>query len=252
MSFKSIPSSIIITCSFLLLFSITRSSARILLDMTTPSSTFVPQTQPSLTFLMQDVLINTTRPSTTTTTTTTNLPFSTPFPTYPPIFTANSNNPSFATQTLDIPGFEISIPATSTLEEELQFGHTTTIESNMYVENEAYGPQLVGKAEGIYVAIDSEDVNGGHMMAMTASFISMGSHNNNKGDYSGSLRLFGVHTRDVYECQVAVIGGTGNFHDANGYATISAVNRRDDYGLFSDFGESSEEIKQLLLYIYLS
>ncbi|KAL9233694.1 hypothetical protein vseg_008654 [Gypsophila vaccaria] len=248
MSLKTFLSFTAITCFLLFFSAISASSARILLDMANPPSTFGPRTHPSLTFLIRDVLLinNATQSSTVA-------PLPTPLPAYTPVFTANSDNPSYSTQTLDIPGLEISIRATSTLQEELQFGHTTVIESNMYVENVAYGPQLVGKAKGIYVATKSDDVNGGRMMAMTASFISTSTNNGNyMTDYSSSLRLFGVQRKDVSECHVAVIGGTGKFHGANGYATINAVNRRNN-DLFVDVEQSSEEVMQLLLYnVYLS
>ena len=72
----------------------------------------------------------------------------------------------------------------------------------------------VGKTHGIYVA--SLDDGSSHMMAMIASFMS--------GEYKDGLRLFGVHRTDVSESQIAVIGGTRKYHNANGYATIMTVN----------------------------
>lgn len=113
----------------------------------------------------------------------------------------------------------------------------------MYEDKAMFGVQLVGKAKGIYVAIGSEDGidNISHMMAMTASF-----YDEKKLD---SLKFFGVHRRDVMECHVAVIGGTGKFEDANGYAIIrslvtSSNNKEVSY---------VEEVNKFLLFnVYLS
>ncbi|CAN4096028.1 unnamed protein product [Withania somnifera] len=77
-----------------------------------------------------------------------------------------------------------------------------------------YGSSLMGKAQGIYVA-SSEEGNS-HMMAMTITFLG--------NEYEDSLSFFGVHWGDVFESHIAVIGGTGKYHDANGYATLKIIN----------------------------
>lgn len=41
------------------------------------------------------------------------------------------------------------------------------------------------------------------------------------------MRFFGVHRRDD-ESHVAVIGGTGKYENANGYATIKTMNLRSN------------------------
>lgn len=151
-----------------------------------------------------------------------------------------------------MPTFEMSFPATSTLLEELEYGLVTNIEENIYVENSVYGPMLVGKARGIYVSMNSLEEANYHIMAMTASFtIEIGDYNKSN-DEIDSLKFFGVHeNKDVLECHVAVIGGTGKFKDANGYAAIRVVSR--NYRGSYDIEESSEDAKMMLLYnVYLS
>ncbi|KAE8669230.1 Cleavage and polyadenylation specificity factor (CPSF) A subunit protein isoform 1 [Hibiscus syriacus] len=71
----------------------------------------------------------------------------------------------------------------------------------------------LGKAQGVYVA--SSEVDAGHMMAMTTVFAD--------GGFKDGLRFFGLHRRDVSESHIAVIGGTGKYAGANGYATVKVV-----------------------------
>ncbi|KAJ8542229.1 hypothetical protein K7X08_017095 [Anisodus acutangulus] len=106
----------------------------------------------------------------------------------------------------------MTFPAIATLQE-LELGTVTTIDEDIY-KGSIYGSSLMGKAQGMYVA--SSENGSSHMMAMTTSFLS--------NDYEDSLRFFGVHRGDVFESHIAVIGGTGKYHDANGYATVKIVN----------------------------
>ncbi|CAN4105913.1 unnamed protein product [Withania somnifera] len=147
------------------------------------------------------------------------LPFSKPLGYFPPVggIPLTDTNPSVGmngldTHTLDLEGISMTFPAIATLQE-LELGTVTTIDEDTY-EGSIYGSSLMGKAQGMYVA-SSEDGNS-HMMAMTATFLGK--------EYKDSLRFFGVHRRDVFESHIAVIGGTGKYHDANGYATVSIIN----------------------------
>ncbi|XP_021739707.1 dirigent protein 24-like [Chenopodium quinoa] len=148
-----------------------------------------------------------------------------------------------------MPRFGIVFPAASTIQEELEFGSVTNIEENIYVENKVFGPTVVGKAKGVYVSMSSSSDN--HMMAMTVSFsVENGDDDKSSEIEIDSLKFFGVHLRDVFECHVAVIGGTGKFKDANGYAVIKVVNNNRDIG--STEG-SSDDVKIMLMYnVFLS
>ncbi|XP_009778390.1 dirigent protein 25-like [Nicotiana sylvestris] len=147
------------------------------------------------------------------------LPFSKPLGYFPPVggIPLTDTNPTVEmnglhTRALDLEGISMTFPAIATLQE-LELGTVTTIDENIY-EGSIYGSSLMGKAQGMYVA-SSED-GSSHMMAMTTSFLS--------NEYKDSLRFFGVHKGDVFESHIAVIGGTGKYHDANGYATVKIVN----------------------------
>ncbi|XP_071937647.1 dirigent protein 25-like [Coffea arabica] len=169
------------------------------------------------------------------------IPFSKPLGFFPPIGgipLANIDTipmTGLPSQTIDLEGISMSFPAIATLQE-LELGTVTTINEDIY-EGFVFGSSLLGKAQGIYVA-SSED-GSSHMMAMTASFIG------NK--YKNALRIFGVHRSDFNESHVAVIGGTGKYQNANGFATVKTVNVSSSLK-----GEESEEAYKLLLFnVYL-
>lgn len=131
-----------------------------------------------------------------------------PLPEYP--------NPNIPTQTLDLPGIGISFPARATLQE-LELGTISVIDEDLFKGE--FGSVIVGRAQGMYAQgmyVASSEDESSHMMAMTISFVN--------GKYKDGLRLFGVHRRDDNESRVAVIGGTGKYKIANGYATIKIVN----------------------------
>ena len=195
-----------------------------------------------VTFLMRDMLnVTGPRPSEkpATTKVTGQLPFPKPIGSFPPnggipLPQSTPTIPS-STQTLDLSNFGFSFPTRATLQE-LEFGSVTSIDEELL---ESVGAeQKLGKAQGLYVA-SSED-GSSHMMAITASFV--------KGEYQDGLRIFGVHRTDIFESHVAVIGGTGKFYGANGYAAVKVVDR---------VGSSTEEgkvtsSKFLLFDVYLS
>ncbi|CAK9176533.1 unnamed protein product [Ilex paraguariensis] len=226
---------------FLLFFTIiTQSfSARTLTD----PSTNHHNAHQSIAFYMRDVFSET-QPSSRPITTKFNgdhLPFSKPLGFFPPnggLPLADPNPmvpvPGMSTQTLDLSGVSVSFPAIATLQE-LELGTVATIEDDLF--KNSFGTPLLGKAQGMYVA-SSED-RSSHMMAMTAAFV-----NSNQKD---SLRFFGVHRADALESHVAIIGGMGKFHNANGYATIKTVNATS-----STKGRESEGgYKFLLFNVYL-
>ncbi|KAL2896002.1 Dirigent protein 25 [Bienertia sinuspersici] len=221
-------------------------SARTLLHVANPPQTSHQPTQPSITFIMQDVHPTKIR----------NpqqeeeeeqqqqqqqqqLPFAKPLRTFPltyggiPLpYQNNPNKQKTPTQTFDIPKFGIAFTATTkNLQEEMEFGLVTNIEEEIYDGNSVSGPTtLVGKSRGVYVAMNSsEDANNNdnnsHMMAMTVKFSTdeNAEDDENSDDEVDRLKLFGVHNKDVMECHVAVIGGTGKFKDANGFAVIKVL-----------------------------
>lgn len=91
----------------------------------------------------------------------------------------------------------------------MMFGTLTGFDDEL-TEGHELGSGLVGKAQGFYVA-SSEDGTS-QTMALTAMFES--------GGYVDSISFFGVHRTVVSESQPAVMGGTGKYVSAMGFATI--------------------------------
>ena len=96
--------------------------------------------------------------------------------------------------------------------QKLMFGTMTVIDDEL-TEGHELGSGSVGKAQGFYVA-SSEDGTS-QTMAFTAMFQS--------GSYADSLSFFGVHRTAVSESQLAIMGGTGKYVNAKGFATVKTI-----------------------------
>ncbi|KAK2637578.1 hypothetical protein Ddye_032370 [Dipteronia dyeriana] len=70
------------------------------------------------------------------------------------------------------------------------------------------GSGFVGKAQGFYVASSVDGTS--QTMAFTTMFTS--------GHYADSLSFFGVHRMATSESQLAIMGGTGKYVNAKGFA----------------------------------
>ncbi|KAK7310259.1 hypothetical protein RJT34_07661 [Clitoria ternatea] len=156
-----------------------------------------------------------------------------PMPQSTPTFPVTESS----TQTFDLSSVGFSFPTRATIQE-LEFGSVTSIDEELVLEGDGGELHKLGKAQGVYVA-SSEDASS-LMVAMTARFL--------KGEYQDGLRLFGVHRSDVFESHVAVIGGTGKYYGANGYAAIKVV---DKVGSSTKEGQVTSS-KFLLFDVYLS
>ncbi|KAM7496599.1 hypothetical protein LguiA_021013 [Lonicera macranthoides] len=96
--------------------------------------------------------------------------------------------------------------------QKLMFGTMTVIDDEL-TEGHELGSGLVGKAQGFYV---SSSIDGSSQtMAFTAMFES--------GGYVDSLSFFGVHWGAKSESQLAIMGGTGKYVNAKGYATVKTI-----------------------------
>ncbi|KAF4368455.1 hypothetical protein F8388_018579 [Cannabis sativa] len=101
-----------------------------------------------------------------------------------------------------------SLPPGITLQK-LMFG-TMTVFDDELTEGHELGSGLMGKAQGFYVASSVDGTS--QTMAFTAMFQS--------GGYSDTLTFFGVHMTAAAESHLAVMGGTGKYLNAKGFATV--------------------------------
>ncbi|KAE9620515.1 hypothetical protein Lal_00019740 [Lupinus albus] len=96
-----------------------------------------------------------------------------------------------------------------TTSEELMFG-TMTVFDDELTEGHELGSGLMGKAQGFYIASAVDGTS--QLISFTAMFEENG--------YVDSVSFFGVHRTQVSESQLAIIGGTGKYVNAEGYAII--------------------------------
>lgn len=96
--------------------------------------------------------------------------------------------------------------------QQLMFGTMTVIDDEL-TEGHELGSGLIGKAQGFYV-VSSEDGNS-QTMAFTTMF--------QEGHYVDSLSFFGVHRTAVSESHLAIMGGTGKYVNAKGYANVKTL-----------------------------
>ncbi|KAF9598001.1 hypothetical protein IFM89_023573 [Coptis chinensis] len=114
------------------------------------------------------------------------------------------------------------LPGGTTVQK-LMFGTMTVIDDEL-TEGHELGSGLVGKAQGFYV-VSSED-GSSQTMAFTAMFES--------GSYVDSISFFGVHLTAVSESQIGIMGGTGKYVNAKGFATVKTIpstNQHDTDGV---------------------
>ncbi|KAJ6720364.1 DIRIGENT PROTEIN 24-RELATED [Salix viminalis] len=104
-----------------------------------------------------------------------------------------------------------NLPSGSALQQ-LMFGTITAIDDEI-TEGKDLESAFIGKAQGFYVASSVDGTS--QTMAFTVMFQS--------GHYADSLSFFGVHRTGVSESQLAIMGGTGKYVNAQGFAIVKTI-----------------------------
>ncbi|GLT56394.1 hypothetical protein SLA2020_294370 [Shorea laevis] len=94
----------------------------------------------------------------------------------------------------------------------LGFGTVTAID-NILTSSPELGPQVIGKAQGVYVASSADGSR--QMMAFTAVI--------EGGEYGESINFYGVYKMGSPMSRLSVTGGTGKFKNASGHAEVRAL-----------------------------
>ncbi|OIV98675.1 hypothetical protein TanjilG_23967 [Lupinus angustifolius] len=94
----------------------------------------------------------------------------------------------------------------------LGFGTITVIDDVLTAQPEL-GSQIVGKAQGVYVASSADGSR--QMMVFTALF--------EGGEYGDSLNFYGLYKIGSTMSHLSVIGGTGKFKNAKGFAELRGL-----------------------------
>ncbi|XP_043699745.1 dirigent protein 9-like [Telopea speciosissima] len=111
------------------------------------------------------------------------------------------------------------LPTGATLQE-LMFGTITVVDDEL-TDGQDLGSSVVGKAQGFYLASSVDGTS--HTMALTALF-----HGGAQAP-DDTISFFGVHRTVATESQVAVVGGTGKYENAKGYANIQTLQSSNDH-----------------------
>ncbi|XP_061372274.1 dirigent protein 24-like [Gastrolobium bilobum] len=108
--------------------------------------------------------------------------------------------------------------------QKLMFGSITVIDDQL-TEGQELGSAVVGRAQGFYTA---SSLDGTSQSIVVTVLLHSGEHNDNDG-VEDSISLFGVHRTASQQSEVAVIGGTGKYENARGYAALETLLKEDQH-----------------------
>ncbi|GFZ14869.1 disease resistance-responsive (dirigent-like protein) family protein [Actinidia rufa] len=111
------------------------------------------------------------------------------------------------------------LPAGLTLQQ-LMFGSITVVDNEL-TEGHELGSAVLGSAQGFYLASSLDGTS--HTLVLTALFHG-GEHH-----VDDTISFFGVHRTGSPMSQIAVIGGTGKYENAKGYAAIETLHQQDQH-----------------------
>ncbi|XP_023547294.1 dirigent protein 24 [Cucurbita pepo subsp. pepo] len=112
------------------------------------------------------------------------------------------------------------LPSRVTLQQ-LMFGSITVVDDEL-TESHELGSAVMGRAQGFYLASSLDGTS--QTVALTALFHG-GGHDHVVED---SISFFGVHRTATGESPIAVVGGTGKYENAKGYATVETIHHQED------------------------
>ncbi|KAF8736729.1 hypothetical protein HU200_004801 [Digitaria exilis] len=101
----------------------------------------------------------------------------------------------------------------------LRPGTVTVVDEELRGRKE-FGLPLGGRLQGVLVTSLAD--NSSHMVAVKASFAG--------DDADDSLRFFGIRRDDQVESHIAVVGGTGRYSGAAGFAVVRATDESETGG----------------------
>ncbi|MFS7960614.1 putative dirigent protein [Helianthus anomalus] len=111
------------------------------------------------------------------------------------------------------------LPAGITLQQ-LMFGSITVID-NEITEGHELGTGVLGRGQGFYLSSSLDGSS--HTFALTTLF------HGSDHEVDDTISFFGVHRTASEISHIAVIGGTGKYEEAKGYATIESLPQVNDH-----------------------
>lgn len=128
----------------------------------------------------------------------------------------NGNNNNLAAGGNNLPFVSAGQLPTGLTLQQLMFGSITVVDNEL-TEGHELGSGVVGKAQGFYLASSLDGTS--HTLVLTALF------HGGEGDFvvDDTVSFFGIHRTGSPVSEIAVIGGTGKYENAKGYATIETL-----------------------------
>ncbi|XP_019451578.1 PREDICTED: dirigent protein 24 [Lupinus angustifolius] len=117
-----------------------------------------------------------------------------------------------------------NLPAGFTIQK-LMFGSVTVIDDQL-TEGHELGSAVIGRAQGFYLA-SSLDGSSQSIVVTVLLHGADGEHHDHVVE--DTISLFGVHRTASHESEVAVIGGTGKYENARGYAALDTLLQEDQH-----------------------
>lgn len=105
--------------------------------------------------------------------------------------------------------------------QQLMFGSVTVVDNEL-TEGHELGSGVLGRAQGIYITSSSDGSS--HTVVLTAAF-----HGGHEHELDDTISFFGVHRTATPISHIAIVGGTGKYENAKGYATIEALPHQDQH-----------------------
>ncbi|CAL1374426.1 unnamed protein product [Linum trigynum] len=114
------------------------------------------------------------------------------------------------------------LPAGLTLQK-LMFGSITVFDDEL-TEGHELGSAVLGKAQGFYLASSLD----GTSHTLSLSLLLHGGEKEHEA-VEDTISFFGIHRNASPVSHIAVVGGTGKYEDAKGYATIETIQQEDQH-----------------------
>ncbi|CAL9236176.1 unnamed protein product [Arabidopsis halleri] len=104
----------------------------------------------------------------------------------------------------------------------LMFGTITVVDDEL-TESHELGSAVIGRAQGFYLASSLD----GTSQTLSLTVLLHGEHDH-QDTLDDAISFFGVHRTASHASQIAVIGGTGKFEHAKGYAIVETLHNQDN------------------------
>ncbi|PHT54267.1 Dirigent protein 9 [Capsicum baccatum] len=105
--------------------------------------------------------------------------------------------------------------------QQLMFGSITVVD-NEITQGHELGSSILGRAQGFYLTSSSDGTS--HTLALTTLF-----HGAHEHEVDDTISFFGIHRTATPISHIAIIGGTGKYENAKGYATIETMPHVDQH-----------------------